>query len=333
MKMRLALPALLAALIFCAGTVNAAGKSNAAGTKQYEGKNYTIIYPASGFDDKLQDFNIEINSIIPFVESYGAIKFDHIKINVLSNSKQLGIYTADSLIEQMTINIPAKYYNAEAVYHEFCHLAQYHLSLPAWFAESHAEVCVRRYYEHLKVADMVKEHDDFYKGRQDTYKDVKSRIPEDAPKVSKLPENVQIKNAADEYFMMKAITDVAPMSKILPKLREDFDVTTLKGTHRYDIISNDNIICDVNAVTSKDVFPIFQKYGFKIPDCSAKPKPAPEPEPPPAAPSASASTSNSSAAFTGILIALTGILLLLLLLLAIFGIFKLIKFALARFGK
>lgn len=87
LKIRLAAPALLTALVFCAGAVNAAG------TKQYEGKNYTIIYPASGFDDKLQNFNVEINSIIPFVESYGAIKFDHIKINVLSNSKQLGILT------------------------------------------------------------------------------------------------------------------------------------------------------------------------------------------------------------------------------------------------
>jgi len=325
LKILLAAPALLAALVFCAGAANAAG------TKQYEGKNYTVIYPASGFDDKLQDFNVEISSIIPFVESYGAIKFDHIKINVLSNSKQLGIYTADSLIEQMTINIPAQYYNAEAVYHEFCHLAQYHLSLPAWFAESHAEVCVRRYFEHLKAADMAKEHDDFYAQNQKKYENVQSRIPEDLPKVNKFPDDVSIKSFADEYFMMKAITNVAPMAKILPKLREDFDVTTLKGPHRYDIISNDNIICDVNAVTSKDVFSIFQKYGFKIPDCSAKPKPAPEPVP--AAPNAAASAANSSDTSTGILISLTGILAVVLLSLMIFGIFKLIKFALARFRK
>lgn len=325
LKILLVAPALLAALIFCAGTANAAG------TKQYEGKNYTVIYPASGFDDKLQNFNIEISSIIPFVESYGAIKFDHIKINVLSSTNQLGNYTANSLIEQMTINIPAEYYNAEALYHEFCHLAQDHLHLPSWFAESHAEVCVRSYFEHLKVADMVKEHDDFYAQNQKKYENVESRISQDLPKENKFPDDVSIKTFADEYFMMKELTNVAPMAKILPKLREDFDVTKSKSPDRFKMISNDDIICDVNAVTSKDVFSIFQKYGFKIPDCSAKPKPAPEPEP--AAPNASVKADNSFKTFTGVVIALTGILALLLLLLAIFAIFKLIKFALAKFRK
>lgn len=320
---------LLVAQIFSSEKVNAAGGAQ---TKQYQGPNYTITYPASGFDTQLPDLIKEVDQIIPFVEAYGTIKFDHLQLNVVSSKSQLGQYAGNSSIEKLTITIPAEYYHMEVVFHEFCHLAQYHLNLPAWFAESHAETCVQKFYESMRDAADAKQMDDFYQERQNTYKNVKPRIPEDIPKVSNLSENVQIINAANEFFMMKELINTASMAKILPKLREDFGVDKSNRPDRFKIISNDEIICDINSVTSKDVFSIFKKYGFKIPDCSSKPKPAPEPEP--ASPTTPANKTNSTGQLpVGLFIMVTGILGIFFLLLIIFGIIKLIKYIFTRFIK
>lgn len=305
------------------------GKLNAAGTetKQYQGSNYTIIYPASDFDTQLPSLVKEVDSIIPFVESYGAIKFDHLKLNVVSSQSQLGKYAGDTSIENQTIRIPAEYYNREVVFHEFCHMAQYHLNLPAWFAESHAETCVQKFYESTGDAADARQMDDFYQERVTKYQNVKSRIPEDVAKQSNFSENVQIINAADEFFMMKELINTVGMAKILPKLRDDYGVYK-SGRPDYNIISNDKIICDINSVTSKDVFSIFKKYGFKIPDCSSKPKPSPEIET--TAPAAPANTTASAEQTPIGLFLITGVLSILFLSLIIFAIIKLIKYIFSR---
>ena len=245
--------------------------------KGYKGTNYTITYPGKGYEEQLAVLIRRVNKIIPFIESYGSIKFQNIQINIIKDSSGLGgsgalAGTAEFLEEK--VNIPAAYYNENVVVHELCHLAQNPLIFPPWFGEGHAESCARKYYESVGEYDRVKIYDEFYGGRAVELKNVRSDVPgrtSQELEYSLPPTDERAKTALDSYLLIKELIGSVSMAKILPKMRQDFVVDEGGIKKPYgETLPNDAIICKINEVAAKDVSPIFEKYGFKIGPCSEK---------------------------------------------------------------
>lgn len=250
--------------------------------KTYKGSNYTVNYPATGFDDdKLSFFRSFVEGIILFLEPYGAIKFQNIQINVIDRNRIGSDPNLEAItwIERQIVDLPVADYNQPVIVHEFCHLIEHHVPLPSWLQEGQAENCARKFFESHGLTNFAKAKDDDYNKYIPELKDVRSKVPDWIQQTDfREDKKVFAVNQRDSYFLLKELLEKVKMSDVLPKLRNEFGIENSTDPNRFsNKVPNDAIICAFNSSTSQDVFSIFQKYEFKIPDCSSKPKPSPRP--------------------------------------------------------
>jgi len=243
---------------------------------EYRDTKYIITYPGKGYDKQIAVFIKRLNKIIPFVESYGATKLQNINIIITESTGQLemskisaGEFRTEG--DQIYINLPAGYYNENVVVHEVCHLAQVPLWFPAWFGESHAETCARKYYESVGERDRAQVYRDFYGGRAIKLKNVAAEVPKYIGQEDFGPSDVVAKSALNSYLLMGELTKTVSMAKILPKIKQDFviDENGVKKSY-VGLIPNDALICKINEASPKNVIPLFEKYGFTTPLCDDK---------------------------------------------------------------
>lgn len=256
------------------GTAYGAGEEPGADfthLKEYRGKNYHIIYPAKGYDKQLSILAARLDKIIPFVESYGAIKFGDVQITMAKSADELitategGTESGYVNITESKIFVAAGYYNENVVVHEVCHLVQKGLEFPSWFGEAHAENCARRYYESVGEHDRVKIYNDFYGSKVEKLKDVPSKVPMWIGESDLGTGDIGNKATLGAYLLMDELLKKVSMRDILVRMRQDFVVNESGTPKLYDkLLPNDAIICKINEIAPENIIPLFVKYGFKV---------------------------------------------------------------------
>lgn len=244
--------------------------------KEYKGENYIISYPGKGYDKQLAVLISRLNKIIPFVEVYGSTRLKDINIIVIENTSQLqleGTVAGEFRTEggKIYIDLPAAYYNENVVVHEVCHLLQIPFWFPSWFGEGHAENCARKYYESRGESDRVQIYNDWYGSRIKKLKNVPADVPNYIGEGNLGPGDLGPKTALEAYLLMGELAKSVSMAQFFPKIREDFVVDENGVKKPYTgLLPNDAIICKINEVSSKDIIPLFEKYGFRTPLCDDK---------------------------------------------------------------
>src|SRR3989344_263686 len=263
-----------------AGKVRAEGEEPGADFSflaEYSGAKYTITYPGKGYHRHFSILIKRIDTIISFVEAYGATELKNINIIITESTGQLesGLKSAAGEFrtegEQIYIDLPAGYYNDNVVVHEVCHLLQIPFWFPAWFGEGHAENCARKYYESRGESDRVQVYNDWYGARIEKLKNVVAEVPKYIGQEDFGPRDVVAKSALNSYLLMGELAKTVGMAKIFPKIRQDFVVDENGVKKPYiELIPNDALICKINEASPKNVIPLFEKYGFTAPLCDEK---------------------------------------------------------------
>ena len=236
---------------------------------EYRGVNYVISYPGKGYDQQLDVLIKRLDKIVPFVEAYGLAELKNINITITESTGQLqrnetsaGEFRTEG--DQIYINLPAGYYNDNVVVHEVCHLVQIPFWFPAWFGESHAETCARKYYESRGERDRVQVYNDWYGDRMEKLKNVVAEVPKYIGQEDFGPRDVVAKSALNSYLLMGELTKIVSMAEIFPKIKQDFVIDGDSAKPYLQLIPNVALICKINEVAPKDIIPLFEKYGFQV---------------------------------------------------------------------
>lgn len=241
--------------------------------KEVDGNKFTLHYP-TGYDKEASYLIEQMNKIIPFVEAYGGLEFHHINITIVKSREEIGGIYGYAAPDEEQFVIPADFYNAPVVYHESCHLVEKPFYYPSWFSEGHVlGYCQRKLEEFLGRFDIVEYHKKLELEYKAKLRDIKVDISnyttpyeysQELSKATGIPaEDINIKVQYDAQDLMGELSEVVNFTEFFKKARKDFDGYT-------ETLPNDAVICKMNEVATKDVIPIFKKYGFKIEDCSAK---------------------------------------------------------------
>ena len=240
-----------------------------AAMKELKGEKYTLEYP-SGYEKEALELKIELDKIIPFVDSYTAANFNNVLVRLVEHEYQIGNNAGESASHLEALNVTLGY-NLHTYVHEICHLGEkpfFTYSKPLWISEGHADTCAVKYWESQGNFDEVK------------------RVEENNKVLLNLPYNINLSDSTNfvfslhlqepnvthkayalSYSLMKEVQQHLTMADFFTKAREDF--WSPHELVRMGVpIPENNWICKMNEVASTDLLPIFRKYGFPIEECN-----------------------------------------------------------------
>ena len=114
-------------------------------------------------------------------------------------------------------------------------------------------------------------YNDWYGARIEKLKNVVAEVPKYIGQEDFGPRDVVAKSALNSYLLIGELTKIVSMAKIFPKIRQDFVVDENGVKKPYiELIPNDALICKINEISPKNIIPLFEKYGFKVPLCDEK---------------------------------------------------------------